>query len=806
MSLVEQVRAARWICVGIICCWSTRSAVAGDAIGTNPFQKGCLYASGISSKIRVCSSDDPPEVVGVYCRAPLVQYDEIRIQPGNWESPMLTTWIVQVLLSEMLDVPTSIEMRAANIPPLSMYQPNNSMQFPPGAFDYKTFEKAHELKGDCSKADRSQDNYQECASFYPESWDTQDMESTNQAIYDDHIEPPQSLGMIGQNAWFVPKFTASRDSTVLDYRGLQGPEKRQKLAEHFHRPTTWKDYCDQVSSDGCSSPDNVAARPPQNQDEEQHFFHSGGIYTGHFRPTDKNNCTLHPDSCTGFFADYPCEWGSPVATQLYNLDIALDVDLDVHPGGLTHGQLTQIWRAANATKSDMIGYWWHPDVFPSEFLASPAEFTHVSLPPPSVACMSAREGVNLLHCDADVEKRIGSALTVCDDPPMLLSKLLSTTIFDSIKDPTLPQGIVSPSHSVLANYRLSSIQLDEIFFIWNRRGDAREAVCEWIVDNMDHLEELVPRTYPRAFQKKDHAPLMYASTLLGAIVVVLVLVTLFLVHRNQNRRSVKYSQIEFLVLLLVGSLFIGMGAIVIGIPSTNASCIAEVWLINIGYTLELVPLIVKVAAVNHIMSVGKKMRRSRLDRRYLFGVVATICTLLVIFLILWSVLDTPKVMQEYELTETKNEDGETIVWVLDVCGSESNAWVIISVGWNALLLLCTTTLAVQMRKVGMEGFRETGTLALLVYSHSVFVSLRLFTYLLSSVMKEYFCPTAAAFCSVWTPFPPLSSILSLSCLARIFNAGGQQLALLPYNGLPISVDAPPWIQNNRDHLMAARVE
>ncbi|CAB9531639.1 Gamma-aminobutyric acid (GABA) B receptor [Seminavis robusta] len=444
----------------------------------------------------------------------------------------------------------------------------------------------------------------------------------------------------------------------------------------------------------------------------------------------------------------------------------------------------------------MIGYWWHPDVFPSEFLASPAEFTHVSLPPPSVACMSAREGVNLLHCDADVEKRIGSALTVCDDPPMLLSKLLSTTIFDSIKDPTLPQGIVSPSHSVLANYRLSSIQLDEIFFIWNRRGDAREAVCEWIVDNMDHLEELIPRTYPRAFQKKDHAPLMYASTLLGAIVVVLVLVTLFLVHRNQNRRSVKYSQIEFLVLLLVGSLFIGVGAIVIGIPSTNASCIVEVWLINIGYTLELVPLIVKVAAVNHIMSVGKKMRRSRLDRRYLFGVVATICTLLVIFLILWSVLDTPKVMQEYELTETKNEDGETIVWVLDVCGSESNAWVIISVGWNALLLLCTTTLAVQMRKVGMEGFRETGTLALLVYSHSVFVVLRLFTYLLSSVMKEYFL----SYCRSFLFSVDTLSTLVIYFIPKLFGEDIQRrgstisIASLQWTANLSDNNAPPWIQ------------
>ncbi|CAB9514883.1 unknown protein [Seminavis robusta] len=199
------------------------------------------------------------------------------------------------------------------------------------------------------------------------------------------------------------------------------------------------------------------------------------------------------------------------------------------------------------------------------------------------------------------------------------------------------------------------------------------------------------------------------------------------------------------------------------------------------------------------MSVGKKMRRSRLDRRYLFGVMATICTLVVIFLILWSSLqDTPKVMQEYELTETKNEEGETIVWVLDVCGSESSAWVIISVGWNALLLLCTTTLAVQMRKVGMEGFRETGTLALLVYSHSVFVVLRLFTYLLPSVMKEYFL----SYCRSFLFSVDTLSTLVIYFIPKLFGEDIQpRRSSISSTSLPAQWAAnlsdnnePPWIQ------------
>ena len=97
------------------------------------------------------------------------------------------------------------------------------------------------------------------------------------------------------------------------------------------------------------------------------------------------------------------------------------------------------------------------------------------------------------------------------------------------------------------------------------------------------------------------------------------------------------------------------------------------------------------------------MKRARIERRTLFGVVAFICVLMIVYLIVWTVLDPPHATAEYELTDTLNDDGETIVWVLDVCGSKSQLWYYASAGWNAFLLLVTTVLAIRMRRLNVKG-------------------------------------------------------------------------------------------------------
>jgi len=52
-------------------------------------------------------------------------------------------------------------------------------------------------------------------------------------------------------------------------------------------------------------------------------------------------------------------------------------------------------------------------------------------------------------------------------------------------------------------------------------------------------------------------------------------------------------------------------------------------------------------------------------------------------------------------------------------------WNYIAVAWNALLLLCTLVLTIQMRSVVRKDFNEAVPLSFMIYSHTLFVVMRL---------------------------------------------------------------------------------
>jgi hypothetical protein len=274
-----------------------------DGLCLNPFYKGgCLHNFKPDwKKIRVCNSEDPPEAEEKgYCRKPTQGYTEIRIASQNWESAFFSAWALQVLLSEILDIPTTIESGTPDAY-VNLYDPQFRM-------DYGTSNEWEQLKlasriGDCRLADRSEDSYEPCAHVIPEVWNPR-LREIAELAREGYIEPAQPLGALGQQSWLVPRFTGFHDPSLLTYLGLSGPENRQKMADTFLRPTTWADYCHEISPHNCQSSDNTTNRGPADEEGGKYFME--GLYWGHFRKTDANNCTLNPDTCTGHLADYPC--------------------------------------------------------------------------------------------------------------------------------------------------------------------------------------------------------------------------------------------------------------------------------------------------------------------------------------------------------------------------------------------------------------------------------------------------------------------------------------------------------------------
>ena len=539
---------------------------------------------------------------------------------------------------------------------------------------------------------------------------------------------------------FIPKFTAESDPTLTSYLGMAGEHNRQKMAQLFKQPITFQQYCDEVSSSQCTDgtadgSGGIANRPPKNDEEGGRFFVED-VYTGYFMD---NDCSVdNGTTCTGHIADYPCTWPSYVWEQTQQLGIALD-SRGPQPGngGYALAQMEDMWRAANATKENIVMQWWTPQALHQHFHGTDAEFIKVNLPTPTEECLRARE-TGADRCSAEyrtdaADFRKGS----CDTLTASLFKMKIANLYDITHSQSIPRALVSPAYDVFELFRISEFQLTEIFTRWKETGDPREAVCQWAVDNMDYMNSFVPNSYPRKMiEENDGGGLLYAAIALASLVIVSVLITSVLVYLNRRKRSIVLAQVDFLALLLTGDLFISTAALIMVISASNASCIAVEWIINVGYTLELVPLMVKVSAVTRLAIAAQKMKRVNLTRQSLFGAVFSLSGLIVVFMTLWTALDAPREQHEYVLTDDITDEGETLVEVYGFCKSESVGWYFASVGWMTLLLLSATVLAIQMRKVESEELKESGTLATLIYFHSVFVIIRLVIYGLDSVVRD----------------------------------------------------------------------
>lgn len=369
----------------LICLWSCRCCIqrvepaarlvnnpdAGPTMTKNPFANGgCLHQrkANWTGGIRVCGSEDPPEAATLgYCRDDdPFDYMEIRIHGQNWEASFFETWILQIILSEILHVPTSVETSRPNVK-VNFYDIDSRFEYG-DADDWGCLAKGVQV-GDCRNVVNAKGRtYQSCCHFVPESWPNNGVDTHAELERSGFIEPALPTGTIGEEHWFIPKFTAERDPTLLSYIGMAGEENRRKLAERFLRPATWREYCEEVSPTQCldeGSNDTVAPKgpPASNDPNGNRFFVEGGVYQGHFRKTRKNDCDINPFHCTGHIFDYPCSWTSFVIPQAYHLGISVEGDGvgEGGSGGYAYSQLVDALRAANATKSDILIFWWTPE-------------------------------------------------------------------------------------------------------------------------------------------------------------------------------------------------------------------------------------------------------------------------------------------------------------------------------------------------------------------------------------------------------------------------------------------------------------
>ncbi|KAL3909860.1 MAG: hypothetical protein SGILL_007919, partial [Bacillariaceae sp.] len=713
-----------------------------DGYCSNPFVKGCLATlrknrnDGITENAlkgivptRICNSDDfrseeiehddeNENTVALPTRDFCIpqdfdfDYPEIRIHNGNWESSIFLSWILQIILMEVLQVPATVGLTTNTTAKSSFYAVENTLEYSAEAYPFDALQNGVncEMK------------QEPCIQVMPEIWNGQQHE-WNRAIQAGFMEPVEGNGAVGKGSIFIPKFAAQKDPTLVSVYGLQGEDNRHKLAETFRKPLTWLEYCRDVSPTKCDD-DPVAAFYPSTKEQEQHYHHPQ-FYPGYFHSPPASNCVENPTNCTGFIVQPPCSWSTNVDAQLYWNEILLTPDGPVQPnGGYEYKSIVEIWRAANATRSPVMMWYWAPDALVEQFRDGDGAFQQLLLPEATETCSRNRVDTEA-RCSEDIWVRRGNAEGACDQEFHALQKAVSTKFHRQVESE--PLVTKSPAYDFIKQLRVTDLELNGMLRDWvNRKvdpygNDAREAVCSWVVENYEDLLDFLPPGYPKEI---DTVNAYDEGYMIGAIVFAVctclaVTAVAGACYAYRQQRVFIYAQTHMTGLILAGFFLISIGAILYAVEPTSGICTAQVWFVNLGYAVHLLPLLVKIAAINKIMSSAKQLKRIKIHKGQMLKTLAGLLGLVIVYLIIWSTVDPIEVVAQRTVSDTTS----TVVEECITCTSHNNFWYYLALTFQAIMLLMAAVLAFQSRHAPFE-FNESRALGTMTYSHLLFVILR----------------------------------------------------------------------------------
>jgi len=691
---------------------------------------------GYVDKLRVCtSSEESPTATNStsddnsrvdYCRDSKFDYPEIRIHNGDWASSYILAWIYQIILVEILGVPASVGLTSEAAKSQGFYAANNTFEYSTLTYPWDALKLANQMMNNEQNCEHTQDP---CVHILPEVWSGQ-ADKLHTLYMDDMdmppvIDRPTSNGIVYKPSLMIPKKTAQELPSLGISFGLQGDQNQKILAETFKKPTNWVDYCETVSLNNCSVPDGTAARYPAEEEKSLYFLE--GSYTGYFLATDKNNCVASTslEDCHGYLVGPPCDWSAFLDSQIYWNNIGLKNDGPLgNSTSYSYSSMQEIWKAANATGSHVMMWWWLASTEAQAFGNSSYSPQMVQLPQPSMECIANRPTV-AQRCSADPMERRGSPLGACDHEYSQLQRAIASQL--NINNTEATGVDRSPATDYITALKISEFDIIDILQRIRAKGDgdghmihAREAVCDFMVHHIAHFEAIIPPFYPKRL-----APVFeigtghFVAQALALLVGICALVCIFLTYKYRETKTMIFAQPTFMYLILIGFCFVCLAAYLLAVLPEDNICLSIKWMEVLGFTIQLVPIMIKTAALNRLISSSKKHQRININRRSLLRKVTMWMTLVVLALVAWTVTDPPKVTAFKSL----NRDDPSEVIVDRECKSIQLAWEIVQSAMELVLLFICAILAFQSRNA-ISVVNESRVLAQVVYSHFLFVILR----------------------------------------------------------------------------------
>ena len=147
----------------------------------------------------------------------------------------------------------------------------------------------------------------------------------------------------------------------------------------------------------------------------------------------------------------------------------------------------------------------------------------------------------------------------------------------------MPEPIRNPAFDLVQFLTVSPYAMPLIFQDWTEKGKSnngidprREAVCEYVYDNLDTFA--IPKGYPRSIEKVDQTILSTAGLVIGSLAFATAIFTIAFVFKWRNLRVFRIAQVNTLLVSLAGYAFVALGGIMGSSNHNIVTCTMHQWL------------------------------------------------------------------------------------------------------------------------------------------------------------------------------------------------------------------------------------
>src|SRR3989338_7092573 len=224
---------------------------------------------------------------------------------------------------------------------------------------------------------------------------------------------------------------------------------------------------------------------------------------------------------------------------------------------------------------------------------------------------------------------------------------------------------------------------------------------------LDGIQFIGTPTIPTTRIDLPSSSLIAMQTLSGiCIVILIVFIVLIILYRKTN--MIYFASPIFCIISLVGAILVLVVVFLLSPqPPTPSSCISIVWVLVIGFGTFIGAIIAKTWRVFILHKAASQFRFLRVTNMNLFFVIGGILSLEILFLILFSVVDTPAVRSH--TVDTPYEYRISCFY-----SSTSSIFLYCLLALNAFLILICVVGTFLTRNT-QEVFNESQHLTVMIY-------------------------------------------------------------------------------------------